>query len=258
MAQTFNAVTVENGTGLGRFMLVCEHASNAFPDAFGDLGIDADTARSHVAWDPGALALARALSERLDAVLIHAGVSRLIQDLNRPPHSASAMPERSELYLVPGNRDLPAAERLRRTREIYIPFHARVAAELAQRLARGEVPAFVTVHSFTPVYFGQPRSVEIGFIHDGDPSLAESVLDRARVTTGHRCELNAPYSAADGVAHTLRLHATPYGLRHVMIEVRNDLLADDTAVARIADGLAEALRRALDWLEDMSNGRETV
>jgi len=239
----------ENLHGKGEFLVICEHASNRFPKAFGTLGLGVAERRAHIAWDPGAVGLARALARRLDAGLIHATVSRLIYDLNRPPHAPGAMPAISEIHEIPGNAALSAADRHQRTEMVYLPFHAAVSAEIAGRLALGRPPVIVTIHSFTSVYFGKPRAVELGVIHDADPAFALNVLDAARAATDLRCELNQPYSAADSVTHTLRLHATPYGLDNVMLEIRNDLIASPDAEAAMADRLAPVLRAALGELQ---------
>lgn len=236
---------VENPAALGRVMLICEHASCHIPPRWGDLGLTADQARAHIAWDPGALDLARGLSQRLDAVLIHAPVSRLVYDCNRAPDQPGAMPARSELHDIPGNATLSHADRAERTAAVYAPFHAGVQAELARRIALGVPPVIITVHSFTPVYFGQRRAVEFGVIHDGDDALALAVLAAARARTTLKAELNAPYSAADGVTHTLRLHALPYGLPHAMLEIRNDLLASPAACDAMAATLAPLLAGAV-------------
>lgn len=242
---TFPVVATENCDGSGPFLIVCEHASNHFPPEFGTLGLDAATRATHIAWDPGALGLARRLSQALDAPLVEAGISRLIYDLNRPPHAPGAMAAKSEIFDVPGNVALTLQDRQRRIERVYLPFHSTLHAEIARRLSKGRPPVIVTVHSFTPVYHGQPRDVELGVIHDADPTFADAVLAEAQSLTGLITRLNDPYSAADGVTHTLRLHATPYGLPHVMLEVRNDLLADDHAIATMADGLAPVLTAAL-------------
>ena len=238
-------VTTENRDAAGPFLIVCEHASNHFPPAFGTLGLPAEARRAHIAWDPGALPLARALAKALDAPFVSAGISRLVYDLNRPPNAAGAIAEKSEVFNIPGNASLPATERSRRTEMIYLPFHSALHKEIATRLAVGQRPVIVTVHSFTPVYFGARRDVELGIIHDADPNLAHAVLAEAKARTGLDCQLNQPYSADDGVTHTLRLQATPYGLANVMLEIRNDLIADDVAVAAMADGLAPVLTAAL-------------
>ncbi|MBW6506585.1 MAG: N-formylglutamate amidohydrolase [Rhodobacteraceae bacterium] len=248
-AQTAPAVvTVENPDAKGRFVICCEHAANAFPAPWGDLGLTAAQQSAHIAWDPGALGLARALAAALDAPLVHAGVSRLVYDLNRPPQSPGAMAAHSEAYAVPGNTGLSAAARLARTEAIYLPFHAALRALLARRAATGPLPVLATVHSFTPVWHGHPRAVEFGIIHDADPTLARAVLAGAKATRLD-ARLNEPYSAADEVTHTLALQATPMGLRNVMLEFRNDLLQGAAAQHAMAAMLAPILQAALASIE---------
>ena len=247
-AADFPIVRIENPSARGPFLIICEHASNCFPSGLGTLGLS-DAARSaHIAWDPGALGLARGLAQRLDAMLIAAEVSRLIYDLNRAPNAPGARTARSENYEIPGNYGLDSDERRRRTATVYVPFHAAVRAEIAARLAAGTAPVLVTVHSFTPVYHGQKRDVELGIIHDADATLANAVLGAAKSQTSLNTQLNAPYSAADDVTHTLRLHATPYGLLNVMLEIRNGLLADAGAEHEMADKLAPVLLTAISAL----------
>ena len=235
---------IENAAATGRLILVCEHAANALPARWGDLGLTDDQRRAHITWDPGALALARGLMKRLDATLIHAPVSRLIYDCNRAPDMPGAMPARSEVHDIPGNADISAAERLARTEAIYLPWTNGLHNLIAGRIALGLAPVIVTIHSFSPGYFGKPRAVEFGIIHDADPSLAVAIHGAAR-RTKLRAELNAPYSAADDVTHTLRLHATPYGLPNAMLEVRNDLIATDAACDAMAETLAPVINMGL-------------
>ena len=236
---------VENPTARGSIVLVCEHASNHFPARWGDLGLTNDLQSAHIAWDIGALGLARGLSERLDAVLVHAPVSRLIYDCNRAPNMPGAMLARSELYDIPGNKLLSAADRAARTEAIYVPFHNALHALIADRIALGLAPVIVTVHSFTKLYHGKARSVEFGVIHDAEDHFAHAILAAAKAKTQLRAELNAPYSAADDVTHTLRLQATPYGLPNAMLEIRNDLIASPDAEQRLADMLAPVLNMGL-------------
>ena len=99
----------------------------------------------------------------------------------------------------------------------------------------------VTVHSFTPVYKGQTRAVEIGILHDVDARLADAVL---QVAAGYNVQRNAPYGPADGVTHTLRRHALPRRLLNVMLEVRNDLIATSEDCAEMAETLVDWLTRA--------------
>jgi predicted N-formylglutamate amidohydrolase len=241
--------TVEGRSAPGRFVVLCEHASNHIPPAYGTLGLAAEALGEHIAWDPGALELSRALARRLEAPLVAARVSRLVYDCNRPPDSPGAMPAQSERWRIPGNEGVSPAERAARTRAYYLPFHVAARKLVVRRVALLRAPAVITVHSFTPVWFGRPRAVEFGVIHDGDDRLARAVAALAPAATGLRTELNAPYSAADGVTHTLRLQAMPFGLANVMLEVRNDLLAPRGAAEALAERLAPVLTEALASLD---------
>lgn len=238
-------VTVIRADARSDVILVCEHAAHRLPRALGTLGLSPEARLAHIAWDPGALGVARGLSRGLQATLVAATLSRLAYDLNRPPDSPQACADRSEVFDIPDNAGLTADDRLARTEAIYLPFHDTLHGLIARRLAVGRRPVLVTLHSFTPVWFGTPRATELGVIHDADDRLARIVADRAAATTGLRVALNDPYSAADGVTHTLRLHATPYRLPHVMLELRNDLIATPDAQADMARRLSAVLTASL-------------
>ncbi len=233
---------IENAEGGGEVVIVCEHASNDFSAVSNALGLTDAQRSAHIAWDPGALGVARALGRLLDAPLVCAAASRLIYDLNRPPHSAGAMPARSELHDIPGNSAITSHDRLARTEAHYIPFHGALFALLSRRMAQGIPTALITVHSFTPVYFGEQREVEFGVIHDADDRLARAIAGNM---TNLVTRLNEPYSAADGVAHTLALHATPFGLPHAMLEIRNDLIATPEAQNDFATRLAPIISQSV-------------
>ena len=226
----------------GTVVLVCEHASNAFPEPFGDLGLDAGQRHAHIAWDPGASALSRRLQVLLDADLVEGVVSRLIFDCNRPRNAASACPSRSEIHEIPGNRDLLPEEKNARAQAIYEPFHTTLSALLS---ARG-TGVLISVHSFTPVYFGRARSTEIGFLHGSDARLADRLLASWPPDAPARADRNMPYGPADeGVMHTVERHAREGEWPSVMIEVRNDLIATPQGQACIAGALARQIRAAL-------------
>lgn len=213
-------------------LVVCEHASNRIPDGLHSLSVSPEVQRSHVAWDPGALGVARALSQRLPSVLVHCTVSRLVYDCNRPPDAPSAIPERSERYDIPGNRGLSAGGRAQRVDGVFRPFSDALAHQI--KAHRASLQAMVTVHSFTPVYDGVARAVDLGILHGQDARLAHAMMDQPPHGVPYDIRLNAPYGPSDGVAHTLDTHGTGNGLRNVMIEIRNDLIA--TAEAQEAMG----------------------
>jgi predicted N-formylglutamate amidohydrolase len=222
-------------------IVVCEHASHRIPSALGDLGLSTDAQKSHIAWDPGALGVARLLASQTGATLVYGGISRLVYDCNRPPEATSAIPEQSERYSIPGNACLSASARQARVQAVYCPFHDQLAERI--RALRPVLALIVTIHSFTPVYNGQRREVEIGLLHGKDPSFAKAMLDFAPPDGAFVTRLNEPYSAADGVAHTLDIHGAVNGVANVMIEIRSDLIDTEEGQAKIAQTLIQWICR---------------
>lgn len=245
-----SAVAIENKAALADIVVVCEHASHFIPPALGDLGLDTSALSSHIAWDPGALKLAGYLSTSLDAVLYYQRYSRLVYDCNRPPEAASAIVGKSEIYDVPGNQNIPEADRQARIREIYLPFRDGLSEILSARKAEGRATILVTIHSFTPIYFGRRREVEIGVLHDSDSRLADAILAEAEGTDQKYVVMrNQPYGPADGVTHTLIEHGIANGIPNVMIEVRNDLLESADGQAAIAAYLATLIEKGVSEIQ---------
>ncbi|MEO0544211.1 MAG: N-formylglutamate amidohydrolase [Pseudomonadota bacterium] len=230
---------VINPTGSHRIVLICEHASNRVPDRFSRLGLDDAALQAHIAWDPGAFETAHRMSEILDAPLVYSTVSRLVYDCNRPPEATSAIPEKSETTDIPGNRNLSAEAWQQRVDAYYKPFEALVNNVIENR---PNDTVLVTIHSFTPNYFGKKRDVEIGILHDRDRRLADAILD---IADEEHIARNEPYGPEDGVTHTLKHHALSRDLLNVMIEVRNDLITTPRQCEAMAGKLVSWLDTSL-------------
>lgn len=230
-----------NAEGRSPYVLICEHASRLLPRRLGTLGLSEAERESHIAWDLGAEKVARLLSRLMDAPLLLQRYSRLAYDCNRPPESPDAIPEVSELTQVPGNRRLSAEDKLARTREIYRPFHDGVSLLLDRRAAGGLRSLVVSIHSFTPVYKGKPRSVELGILHDRDTALSAKLI---KSFPNIDARLNEPYGPKDGVMHTLNMHGFARGLQHAMIEIRNDLVSAERGQDEWAQRLSVPLIQA--------------
>lgn len=242
-------VQLINAKGKGEVVFVCEHASCFVPDEFAGLGLDADALKSHVAWDPGAWAVAQELSAVFDAPLVAPGVSRLVYDCNRPAQAQSAVPQKSEIYDIPGNIGLNDAERLARAERFYLPYRNALTAILDDAVNAGRRPAFITIHSFTPVYHGARRTLDLGVLHDVDARLADEILNVTSAEGELVAKSNEPYGPEDGVTYTLAEHAIPRGLPNAMIEIRNDLLNDADAQHAMVMRLTGYIKRALVNLE---------
>lgn len=233
-----------NPDGASPVILVCEHASNFIPSSLSGLGMAPEDRQSHAAWDIGAEELSQQLAEMLDAPLLAGRVSRLVHDCNRPACGTGAFPSQSEVVEIPGNRDLSAEAQVARARQIHEPFHDALRRLVADRAKQGPI-AMITLHSFTPVYHGHERAVELGLLHSDDDRLARTLLARANALSHLRAELNAPYGPADGVLYTLEQHAIPAGHLNVMVELRNDLLQTTADSGAMATLLADLMRASL-------------
>ena len=121
-------VVLENPEGAGPFVIVCDHASNRIPDEYKSCGFAGDALATHIGWDPGALAVSRRISARLDAPLIWPDVSRLVIDCNRPPDASSLIVVETERGPVAANRGLSATQRSRRLADIHAPYHDAIDA----------------------------------------------------------------------------------------------------------------------------------
>jgi len=221
-------------------ILVCEHASRFIPAALNDLGLSHDAAREHIAWDIGALALAEHLSQTLGVTLLSANYSRLLIDLNRPRHAPDSIPGQSEIYQVPGNQQLDEATREYRRKTLFKPFHTRLQSLIDERVAQGRAVRVVGIHSFTPIYYGQPRSLEAGVLFGRAAVYAQRVIDGlARHTK--KVAGNQPYKIDPLGDMTVPVHGDARGLESVLIEVRNDLLRTPQDIERWSGYLAPLL-----------------
>lgn len=236
------AVEVLNESGRSPFVLICEHASNHIPAEYSKLGVDDKELVRHIAWDIGAAEVTRALSQRLAAAAFLAGYSRLLIDLNRPLHVADSIPQRSEATDIPGNHSLDPVERERRARLMFHPFHDRLRTHLDQRLTDGRRNILIAVHSFTPVYLGQSRAWHAGVLFDKGATLGQALIAQLRSDPLLNVGANVPYGVSADADYALVVHGDQLGNPAVLIEIRNDLIADRDGAAVWTGKLEQALR----------------
>jgi predicted N-formylglutamate amidohydrolase len=239
------AVLVTNARGASPFVIVCDHASNRLPARYGDLGLSHSERLSHIAWDPGALAVARMLSDRLDAPLVQSTVSRLIIDCNRDLDAPDLIWTLSEATRIAANENLDGAERQYRIDHFHRPYHASIETLLEARRHAGQETVLICLHSFTPVYHGVARPWPIGSIHGADTRYTRAAYDAlAAAEPGLNIGWNEPYAALNGVTLTLEKHGDGRGLDATMIEIRNDEILEPAGVALWSDRLAHCLEAA--------------
>lgn len=233
------AVRVLREAGTSDFMFTADHAGKLIPRSLGNLGVAAPDLERHIAWDIGIAGVTEQLSAALDATAALQTYSRLVIDCNRDPSWPSAMPVLSEFTDVPGNRDLTDSARALRTAEIFRPYHDRIASLIDARVASGKPTILVAMHSFTPVFKGEPREIEVGILYFRRTRLAEIMLDLLRQEPDLTVGENAPYALTEASDYSIPFHADRRGLEHIEIEIRQDLIATPEGQAAWASRFAQ-------------------
>jgi predicted N-formylglutamate amidohydrolase len=206
------------------------------------LGIAPQDLARHIAYDVGARGLSLALAERLDAPMVESTFSRLVIDPNRGEDDPTLVMKLYDGTIIPANRHADAAEIARRIETLHRPYHAAYET-LAARRADTVICA---IHSFTPQLRGRPPrpwQAAVLYSHQ-DTRLALPLIQALRdagIVTGD----NEPYSGhLDG--DSIDAHALQNNRPNVLLEVRNDLIAQEDGQIAWADLLAPILTRTLE------------
>lgn len=229
-----------------RVVFVCDHASNRFPAALGNLGVPDDYLSDHIAWDIGAAGVTRRLQARFGADAVLANYSRLVIDLNRRPGDASVIPAISDGVLIPGNLGLTQSARDARGDALHAPYHRAIEERIAACENQGRLPVFLGIHSFTPRFHGTPRPWHAGVLWDRDPRLAVPMLQALRAHNAFFIGDNEPYSGRHTADYSIDTHAEVRGMAHAGIEIRQDLIGDDAGQDRWARIIGDALAPILE------------
>jgi len=230
--------TVAGQKGAG-VLVICDHAANDMPAHYGNLGLSrADLAR-HIAWDIGAAQVTRELAAKLGAPAVLTRFSRLLIDANRGADDPTLVMRLSDGRVIPGNAHIDAEEIERRRRLYWQLYRRAIGAEIETMMKRGEIPAVVSIHSFTPVFKGTTRPWQVSVLWDSDARLAAPLIAALRAE-GLDVGDNEPYDGALK-GDTLDDEVTSRGLAGCLIELRQDLIAEPQRAAAWADRLARIL-----------------
>jgi predicted N-formylglutamate amidohydrolase len=242
------AFEVVNPAGVSRYLLLCDHASHRMPRALGTLGLPESGRLSHIGWDIGAADVARELSSMLDAPLVLSGYSRLAIDCNRPPGTAASIPAITCEIAVPGNADVSGMQRDQREAELFWPYHHAVERVLAERDARGAASIVLSVHSFTPSLYGQPRPWHVGVMYGQDRRLAAAFIEAFSSEPELVVGDNEPYHVTDASDYGVPVYAERPGRLGLLLEIRQDLIGRPEGARRMAEIVAKVGLSALDRL----------
>lgn len=228
------AAAMRAGSKHAPLLITCEHASAALPRSYRWHPDDQHLRTQHWAYDPGAAEISVELAERLDATAILARFTRLLVDLNRPTSSDTLFRTHADGHRLHLNHELAHGERDRRVQGYYDPYHETVDRTVGAVYAE----TVLSVHTFTPCYEGQVRTMEIGVLFDEEEALARRLAERLS-EAGMKVALNEPYSGREGFIYAVERHASAHSRRAIEIEVRQDRATDPTFRRRLVALLAD-------------------
>ncbi|MBX3268793.1 MAG: N-formylglutamate amidohydrolase [Sandaracinaceae bacterium] len=226
-----------------RLLLTCEHARSAVPDGV-ELGVEPAHLATHVAYDRGALAIARGLAEATGAPLHEGAYSRLVVDLNRMADNPEVIAAVTSGLAVPGNAALDAPARAARIARWHTPWREAVRAEAIALSARGYC-LHLSIHSFDPAVDPPRRGFDAGVLFDPArvPERAQAAALRdALVSAGFAARLNEPFHGTpEGTTSWLRAQLPPHGYGGVELEASYAWVDDPSRTASYVAAIARAV-----------------
>lgn len=241
--RTTSAVELVSGAPDAPALFICDHAANALPPSYGSLGLPPEQFARHIAWDIGAADVTRALAAHFHAPAVLSRYSRLLIDPNRGADDPTLVMRISDGALIPGNAHIDDTEVEQRTQAYWRPYRDAIAADL-DTMTGARAPAVISIHSFTPVWRGTPRPWQIGLLWDGDDRIAQPLLTELEKQPDLTIGDNEPYDGAL-IGDTLYDLGTSRGLAHILIELRQDLIATREDAQHWAERIAHALTPVL-------------
>ena len=225
-------------------LILCDHAANLIPAAYGTLGLAPEDLARHIAYDIGAAPVAEHLARALQAPALFTRYSRLLIDPNRGRDDPTLVMQLSDGRIVPGNAALDEAELEGRIERFYAPYHQAIEAAIDSGVAAGKPPVLLAIHSFTQAWKSVPRPWHVAVLWDKDPRLAGALLRELAAIPDITVGDNVPYSG-QLKGDTLYQHGTLRGLAHALIEVRQDLILGPEGQAEWGELLAGVVRKVL-------------
>ncbi|MGI2031157.1 N-formylglutamate amidohydrolase [Rhizobium panacihumi] len=240
--QDFSSYEIVQGNYDGGMVLLADHAMNRLPPGYGTLGLDETTFARHIAYDIGIEGLTRRLAAMLNVPAVLCGFSRLLIDPNRGEDDPTLIMRISDGAIIPGNHPIADSEWAHRLDTFHRPYHRAVDLTIGKTAeASGKTPLVLALHSFTQAWKGVPRPWHASVLWDNDDRAVKPLLGMLRDDPTLIIGDNEPY---DGALKndTMYRHCMRAGLAHALLEVRQDLIGDETGIEEWAVRLAPIFR----------------
>lgn len=229
-----------NKKGRTPLVLFCDHAGQSVPRRLDNLGLGQKELNYHIGYDIGTRRLGLKLSHALDCPLVLCNYSRLVIDCNREPGDETSIPSISDGIRIPGNQDLSQDDINCRIDHIFTPYHQAIDQTIASLQNQDIIPGVFSIHSFTPELMSrhEDRPWHCAILWKRDPRLATPLLEMLSREKAMHVGNNTPYSGWED-AYSIDRHGADYGLPYCAIEIRQDLLGDETHIETWARRLTD-------------------
>ena len=219
-------------------IFTCEHAGNHVPEQYQSLFAgQSEILESHRGRDPGAWPLANFLAEQMESPVFACLTTRLLIEANRSPDNPQLFSE----YSTP----LPIESKEKLIQNIYKPYHEQVQ-KVIEKMTKPVL--HLSIHSFTPIWHGQERKVDIGILFDPTQNI-EAVFSQQLKDNLHanlpefQIRFNEPYKGTDdGFTTWLKKQYSKDDYTGIEIEVNQKFSSD---LSRVKAGLANSIKSSL-------------
>jgi predicted N-formylglutamate amidohydrolase len=186
-----------------QLILTCEHAGNEVPREYRHLFEHSPEAlETHRGIDIGALELTNTIAKKMEQEAYLHTVTRLLVDLNRSVQSPTLFSEFT--------RDVSLNVREDIFEKYYRPHREKVEKKIEEIISHGGQAIHVGVHTFTPIWNGREREVDVGFLYDPTREEEQNFCrswkqELNACSSGLRLKINEPYRGTmDGFTTYLR------------------------------------------------------
>lgn len=227
-----------------QLLLSCEHAENMVPPTFRYLFSQAkEDLNSHRGWDPGALKITKQLAKEFDIGYYANSYSRLLIDVNRSQDQYDFFSE----YTIRLNHSVKDYL----INKYYKPFREEVTKKIESYVGAGQPVLHLSVHTFTPIWEGVEREVDIGLLMDksrkAELRFCQYWLKQLEICfPDHKIKLNQPYDgASDGFTTYLRSKFSSNEYLGIELEVNQKFV--NSGLKNIVENLSMCLKHTLSY-----------
>ena len=238
----FDSHEVYGYPGQGAYLLTCEHASNRVPAPLRTNASDRKWLQTHWGLDIGARTVAREIIRQTGSSGIFARFSRLVCDPNREPENPLLIRCAVEGAVLSFNQTLSIEEVDRRLETYHAPYHDALDRAVADRQGQPGDMMLLSVHTFTPVFGDEVRSMDIGVLFHPYEGIARRLAQEIRAE-GFKVAMNEPYSAQNGLMYSASLHGMSHNAVHLELELNQKLLRTTAEARKMGSALVRALGR---------------